>query len=344
MERMRLGRTNLEVSRLGFGALPIQRVSLQEAEYILRRAFDAGVNFFDTARMYTDSEEKIGAALAPVRKSIFLATKTRGGNGSEVTESLETSLRTLKTDYIDVFQAHNPSKVPTPGDGTGRYEAMQEAKKAGKVRFLGISAHSVHNAFTAVESGLYDTVQFPLSVLSTGRDLDLPGKCAAADVGFIAMKALAGGLVRDIPAAFAFIRSHSNVLPIWGIQRREELEEFLALEQKPPVWDEAMARNAESEREALGKHFCRGCGYCLPCPASIPVPLAARMGLMLRRSPETSYTTPEWREKMARVENCIECGECASRCPYELNPSELAKEGYVYYKAVLEKLDARAGK
>ncbi len=343
METIRLGRTGLRVTRLGFGALPIQRCGMAEAVAIFRRAYEAGVNFYDTARVYSDSEEKIGAALAPVRKNIIIASKAKAEkNGAEVAESLETSLRLLKTDYLDLFQIHNPKVVPLPGDGSGRYEAMLAARAAGKVRFLGLTAHSLANALQAVDSGLYDTVQFPFSILSTGPDLDLPARCKAADVGLVAMKALSGGLVRDIPAAFAFMRRHGNVVPIWGIQRLEELEEFLALEAAPPAWDAAMEQSAQRERAALGGEFCRGCGYCLPCPQDIPIPMAARMMLMLHRGVWQNFVTAEWQEKMNRIETCTECRACAGRCPYELDPPAMIRKHHAGYKRFVEERNLKA--
>ncbi len=335
MDTIRLGRTNLQATRLGFGALPIQRLSVEEAGRILRRAYEAGVNFYDTARIYSDSEEKMAAALAPVRKNIIIASKAMTETGEKVASSLEKSLRALQTDYLDLFQIHNPKTVPLPGDGTGRYEAMLAAKEAGKTRFLGLTTHSLDNALKAVDCGLYDTVQFPFSILSTGRDLELPGRCKDADIGLIAMKALSGGLVRDIPAAFSFMRRYDNVVPIWGIQKLEELEEFLALEAAPPAWNEAMERSAETERAALGKEFCRGCGYCLPCPADIPIPMAARMTLMLARSVWQRNVTDEWQEKMARIEQCTNCRACAKRCPYELDTPALLRKQYEGYKAFI---------
>lgn len=330
MEYMRLGRTGLQVARLGFGALPIQRASMDEAQRIVLRAYDAGVNFYDTARIYTDSEEKLGAAFAGIRHKVLIASKVKG-DAKAMEEALETSLRNLRTDYLDILQVHNAETVPLPDDGTGRYEVMAQAKQAGKARSLGLTAHSIDVAFAAVDSGLYDTVQFPFSLLSSGRDLELPAFCAKADVGFIAMKALGGGVLRNIPAAFSFIRRHEHVLPIWGIQRMEELEEFLALEASPPVWDEAMKASIAADQAALGKTFCRGCGYCLPCPAEIDIPIVARMVLMLGRAPWQEKVTPKEQAGMAKAKNCTGCGHCKANCPYHLDTPELVRtnlEGY----------------
>ncbi len=340
MDTIRLGRTELQVTRLGFGALPIQRISLAEAERILRRAVDAGVNFIDTARAYTDSEEKIGSALGDQRHKIILATKGRAIDAKALEDSLHTSLKNLRTDYVDIFQFHNPNTVPVPDDGSGVYEAALAAKKAGKIRFLGLTAHSVDNAFQAARSGFYDTVQFPFSLLSSGRDLEVPGVCSENDIGFIAMKAVGGGLIRNIPAAFAFIRHYENVVPIWGIQRMEELEEFLALEAAPPTWDEALQRAAAIEREELGQSFCRGCGYCLPCPADIDIPFVARVMLMLRRAPASSSLLPEHKAKIDQAFSCLHCGACKPRCPYHLDTPELVRKNAEGYREYLKNLPA----
>ncbi|MDR2076811.1 MAG: aldo/keto reductase [Desulfovibrio sp.] len=335
MNTMRLGRTDFFVSRLAFGALPIQRAPWEEAVPILRRAAEGGITFFDTARLYSDSEAKIGAAFEGIRENLFLASKTMGGTPEAIRADLAVTLDNLRTDYLDVYQFHNPSTVPLPGDGSGRYELFAELKRAGVIRAIGLTSHSLERARQAVDSGLYDTLQYPFSLLATGEEEDLVASCRAADVGFICMKALAGGLVRDIPAAFAFMGRFDNVLPIWGIQRMSELEEFLALEAAPPLWNEPMAEIARDYREALGKSFCRGCGYCQPCPQEIAVHTVARLFLTLRRSPWKPFAEPSWQKEMARVENCTQCGTCASRCPYHLDPPALIRRSLDDYVAFM---------
>lgn len=340
MRMIRLGRTGLNVTEVGFGALPLQRVPLDEAGKILRRAYDGGINFYDTARNYSDSEEKIGAALADVRKNIIIATKSMSANGEKIISDLDASLRTLKTDYVDLLQIHNPSTVPAPGDGTGRYEALTTLREQGKIRFIGLTNHSLDRALAAAESGLYDTIQFPFSLLSTDREVRLTTRCKELDLGFIAMKAMGGGIIREVPATFAFIRHHDNVVPIWGVQRMEELEQFLDLQRNPPAWDEAMQALARKERDALGKEFCRGCGYCLPCPADIPIALMARMALLLARGRWQTFAAPETQEKMHKAKDCTHCGACAARCPYGLDTPTLVRENYKAYAAFLEEKKA----
>jgi aryl-alcohol dehydrogenase-like predicted oxidoreductase/Pyruvate/2-oxoacid:ferredoxin oxidoreductase delta subunit len=327
MQTTTLGRTGLTVSRTGFGALPIQRVDFETARTILRKAHAAGITFFDTARGYSDSEEKLGYALADVRDEIVLATKSSGAlDRASLMERLAISLDKLKTDHVDILQLHNPSVLPDPDDPESLYAGLLEAREKGMTRFIGITNHKLDNALMAARSGLYDTVQFPLSAISSDEDLQLVDVCREENVGLIAMKALSGGLLTNARLAFAALRRYENVVPIWGIQRESELDEFLALEADPPVMDDAMRAEIEEEKEALSGDFCRGCGYCLPCPAEIPIPMAARMSFLLRRAPSARFLTPEWQEKMHRIEDCQDCGHCRDNCPYGLDTPALLEK------------------
>jgi len=327
-----LGRTGIRVNKNGFGALPIQRISLEKAEKILKKAYDGGIDYFDTARFYTDSEEKIGHALSGVRDKIYIATKTAAQNSEDFWKDLNTSLKMLKTDYIDVYQFHNPGFCPKPGDGTGLYEAMLEAKEKGLIRHIGITNHRLAVAMEAADSGLYETIQFPFSYLATSEEVKLVGHCKELNIGFIAMKALAGGLIKSSKAACAYISQFDNVLPIWGVQKEEELDEFLSYMKNTPKMDEELALAIEQDRSELGKDFCRGCGYCLPCPANIDIPTSARMSLMIRRAPLSVYMNEEWREKMKRIDNCIHCNHCRNHCPYGLDTPKLLAENWEDYK------------
>jgi aryl-alcohol dehydrogenase-like predicted oxidoreductase len=323
MEYVALGKSGLIVSRTAFGALPVQRVSdMSEAVALVRGAYDGGINFFDTARAYTDSEDKLGKAFAKIRKDVVIATKSAARTSEALMRDLETSLDCLMTDYIDLYQLHNPSFVPVPGGADGLYDALAAAKSAGKIRSIGITNHSRALAREAAESGLYDTIQYPFSCLSDSLDEELARACADREVGFIAMKALAGGLISNVRGAFSWIRQYENVVPIWGIQRKEELAEFLELERDPPPFDEELRLAVEADRAELSGSFCRGCGYCLPCPQNIPINNANRMRELLRRSPPDQWLTPEWEELMSRIETCTKCGTCGKRCPYGLKPWE----------------------
>lgn len=334
MKTIRLGRTNITVNFNGFGALPVQRVSLETAAAILRRAYEGGVTFFDTARSYSDSEEKLGYALSDVRDRIIIATKTPSTTVEGFWNDLNTSLRLLKTDHVDILQFHNPGFVPKPGDGTGLYEAMLEARDKGMIRFIGFTNHRLHLAEEAVRSGLYDTLQFPFSYLASDKEIALVRLCEEHDVGFICMKALSGGLITRSDAAYAYLAQYP-VLPIWGVQRMTELEEFLSYQDTPPALTEEMAAFIARERTELVGDFCRGCGYCMPCPVGIQINNAARMSLMLRRAPTAGFLGEYWQKEMARIDECLNCGQCASRCPYGLDTPALLKKNREDYKTFL---------
>ncbi|MCD8085888.1 MAG: aldo/keto reductase [Clostridiales bacterium] len=335
MDMVTLGSTGITVNRNGFGALPIQRISQEDAVRLIRKAYHAGIRFFDTARFYTDSECKLGQALEGIRDQVYLATKTAAETAEDFWKDLNTSLGNLRTDYIDLYQFHNPSWCPKPGDGTGVYEAMLEAKAKGLVRHIGITNHRLAVAKEAIASGLYETLQFPFSYISGEQELELVELCREKNMGFIAMKALSGGLITNSAAAYAFEAQFDNVLPIWGVQREGELDEFLSYIDEPPVLTAELQAVIDRDRAQLRGEFCRGCGYCMPCPVGIEINSCARMSLMLRRAPAQSWLTPEWQEKMKRIEQCLHCGRCKGKCPYGLDTPTLLEKNYEDYKQVL---------
>ncbi|MBR1989109.1 MAG: aldo/keto reductase, partial [Firmicutes bacterium] len=269
MKMVTLGSTGITVPQNGFGALPVQRRNFEDAAAILRRAYEGGMTFFDTARAYSDSEEKIGLALSDVRKNIYIATKTGAKTPDEMKAHIETSLRNMKTDYIDIYQFHFADQCYAPGDGTGMYETMEEFKRQGLIKHIGITCHKIGVAEECVKSGLYETIQFPLSYLSSQREADLTRLCKEQNMGFIAMKGLAGGLINNARAAFAYMSQFDNVVPIWGIQKEAELEEWLSFFDKPAAMDDEIRAFIEAEKKELDGNFCRGCGYCMPCPQGI---------------------------------------------------------------------------
>ena len=334
MQTVRLGRTNIVVSKNGFGALPIQRVTSDEAVRILRKAYEGGINYFDTARFYTDSEEKIGEALSDVRKNIIISTKTMRTETEGFWRELDTSLRLMKTDYVDIYQFHNPSFCPKPDDGTGLYEAMLDAKRQGMIRHIGITNHRLAVAREAVESGLYETLQFPFSYLASEKEEELVRECEKRDIGFICMKALAGGLITRADVAAAYL-AEFPVVPIWGIQRERELREFLEFNDTAPELNEERMEYIRRDREELCGEFCRGCGYCMPCPVGIEINNCARMSLMLRRAPTAMSLTPEQQAKMHKINDCINCGPCKEKCPYGLDTPNLLKRNYEDYKTFI---------
>jgi predicted aldo/keto reductase-like oxidoreductase len=332
MSQLKLGNTGIVVNKNGFGALPIQRISKEEAKDLLLKAYNSGINFYDTARFYTDSEEKIGYALSEVRENIIIASKTMSDTPEGFWEQLNTSLRQLNTDYLDIYQFHNPSFCPKPFDGTGLYEAMVEAKEKGLIRHIGITNHRLAVATEAAESGLYETIQFPFSYLATEKEIELVNLCKTRGIGFIAMKALSGGLITNSSAAYAYLNQFDNVIPIWGIQREQELEEFISYDENPPVLNEALQSVIKKDTAELGKDFCRGCGYCLPCPADIDIPTSARMSLMIRRAPTSVYLNDSWKEKMKKIQDCIHCDHCKNHCPYGLDTPRLLAVNFEDYK------------
>lgn len=335
METVRLGKTGIVTNKNGFGALPIQRISDADAVYLLKKAYDSGITYFDTARWYTDSEHKVGLAFHGMREKVWIATKTGAVDADGFWKDLETSLSNLQTDYIDVYQFHNPSFCPRPGDESGLYDAILEAKEQGKVRHIGITNHRLAVANEAVDSGLYETLQFPFCYLATQKDIELVEKCKEKDMGFVAMKALSGGLITNSAAAYAYLAQYDNVLPIWGVQREKELDEFLSYIENPPVMNEEIAAVIEHDREELLGEFCRGCGYCMPCPAGIEINTCARMSLLLRRSPSAGHLSKGGQEMMMKIENCLHCNKCKSKCPYGLDTPALLEKNLEDYKNVL---------
>ncbi len=334
MQTLILGKTGLRVTKNGFGALPVQRVGMEEAKRLLRLAYEGGINYFDTARMYTDSEQKLGEALSSVRENIIISTKTMSTTVEGFWHDLEESLRLLKTDYIDIYQFHNPAFCPKTNDGTGLYEAMLRAKEEGKIRHIGITNHRLAVAEEAVLSGLYETLQFPFSYLASEKEEALVRLCERENVGFICMKALAGGLITRSDVAYAYL-SEYPVAPIWGIQHEWELREFLSYNDNPPSLTDEMREFIRKEREELVGEFCRGCGYCMPCPAGIEINTCARMSLLIRRAPTAPQLTEKSRQMMQKIENCIECGQCKAKCPYGLDTPNLLKRNYEDYKTFL---------
>lgn len=335
MANVTLGRTGIVVEQNGFGALPIQRVGFEEAGKLLNRALDGGMNLIDTARAYSDSEEKIGRAIAHRRQEYTLATKTGATTPEGFRRDLDTSLRLLKTDHIDIYQFHCAGQCYRPDDGTGMYECMLEAKRQGKILHIAATAHKIGIAEEIVDSGLYECMQFPFSYLAGERDIALVERCKRQDVGFIAMKGLSGGLINNSRAAYAFIAQYANVAAIWGVQRDWELEEFLSYIGNPPAMTADIRALIDHDRQELSGDFCRGCGYCMPCPQGIQINNCARMSQMIRRAPSAAWLTSEWQERMLRIESCLRCGKCMKHCPYGLKIPDLLQKNLADYKRIL---------
>ena len=331
MTNIQLGSTGIIIEKNGFGCLPIQRITREEAACLLRKAVDGGINYFDTARAYSDSEEKMGSAFAGIRDKVVIATKTHAQTAAQLWEHLETSLKNLGTDYIDVYQFHNPAFCPKPGGDDGLYDAALEAKKQGKIRHIAITNHRLAVAHEAVDSGLYALLQFPYSYLSGSKERELVDKCRTKGMGFVAMKGMAGGLLGNGTAAAAWMAGQEGVVPIWGVQHEWELDQFLACVQKTPQLTPELQAVIDQDRTELTGGFCRGCGYCMPCPVGIQINQCARINLMARRAPAADWLNDYWQGEMKKIENCLHCGQCAAKCPYGLDTPQLLQDNFNEY-------------
>lgn len=334
MKTITLGKTGITTPQNAFGALPVQRVDLDTAVRILRRAYEGGMTFFDTARAYTDSEVKLGAAFEGMRDKIYIASKTAAKTPEGFWKDLQTTLTNLRTDYLDIYQLHCVSQCYRPGDGTGMYEALVEAKEKGMIRHIGITAHKIGIAEEIVASGLYETLQFPFCYLATERDIALVKACEAAGMGFIAMKGLSGGLLTNADACMVFMTDYP-VLPIWGIQRESELEQWLSYFDHEVTMTAELKAFIEKDRGELLGEFCRGCGYCAPCTVGIVINQCARMSQLIRRSPSASWLSEQWQAEMEKIDKCINCGACLKRCPYELPIPELLRKNLEDYRSIV---------
>jgi aryl-alcohol dehydrogenase-like predicted oxidoreductase len=334
LTKVRLGKTDLMVTRLAMGCLPIQRRSMPDAVKLLQAAYEAGVNFYDTAHVYTDSEAKIGEAFAGWRRQkVIISSKAMSADYEKAAWQIDESLRRLKTDYVDIYQWHNPRNIDGFLEARGPYQAMLDAKRAGKIRFIGITNHNLGRAQQAIDSGAFDTMQYPLSVLSSPEEIAMAQKCAEHDLGVIAMKAMCGGLLQDGRLPFAFLRQYPHIVPIWGIQWQEELEQFVNLENAPEPFTAAMQAEIEKIRQTYGEGYCRGCGYCLPCPVGIDIPLFMRISLLINRSAIGSQFNEQRRQEAARIDDCLNCRACESRCPYNLGvPAQIKRQQKEFYR------------
>lgn len=320
MKRRRLGNTDMNVSAVGFGGIPIQGISGDEATKVIRHALDAGIDFFDTARGYTDSEEKIGRALGSRRGSVCLASKAMSRDAKGMRGELETSLRKLRTDTIDLYQCHavgsieQLDRVTGPG---GALEALLEAKGEGKVRWTGITGHSRAVLLEAVSRSLFDTVQLPFNAIETEWADEVLPAARRAGMGTLGMKPLAGGALADAEAAIRFTLTGGIDVSIPGMDTVAQVDENIrAGDLVPPSGAELEA--LVREKEAWGELFCRRCGYCMPCPEGLNIPF-----LLLLEGYYNRYELKDWalsrlETQEKRFTDCTACGECLSRCPYSL--------------------------
>ena len=340
MRYLLLGGTDLEVSEVGFGCIPIIRLQTGEAVRVLKHAFEKGINFFDTANMYRDSEDKVGRALSDVRHRVVLATKTTRRDAAGLREHLENSLRMLRTDYIDLYQFHQVAgekdweQICRPG---GALEAAQAAKEQGKIRFLGVTSHIQDMAVKIIKTGLFSTVQFPFNLIETDAEDELHRLAREMGLGIIAMKSFAGGVIDSAGVAFKYLRQFPDVIPIPGFDSTEAVDQVVSIYEQPnELRDEDLAA-MDGYRAELGRQFCRRCEYCQPCPNGVMITSAMGYKIVASRmSPAVS--TQFSKQVMETVPACVDCGECVSRCPYELPIPEMLKKNYNLYQEHLQQL------
>ena len=334
MNYIPLGKTGLMVSELGFGGIPIIRIDEEAAVLVLRRAYESGITFYDTANAYRDSEKKIGRALGDVRDKVILATKTIRRDASGAVEQLDNSLRMMKTDYIDIYQLHQIAQekdweiVTGPG---GALEAVAKAKEQGKIRYMGVTSHNLAMAIKLVKTGLFSTIQFPFNFIEDAAKDELHTVARERGMGILAMKPFAGGMIDNARIAFKFLRQHADVIALPGFDSPERVDEVVSFYEQPNTVTREDLKLMDAYRLNLGKQFCRRCEYCQPCPQGVMI--TAAMGykvIAARMSPKVAIEFSKI--PMESVILCTECRECVDRCPYELPIPDMLKVHYDLYE------------
>ena len=339
MEKIRLGRTGMMVTRLGFGGIPIQRCTEDEAVAVVKRCLELGLNFLDTANGYSTSEERIGKAVRGHRHEVFIATKSLGRTPGEIKSHLDLSLKRLGTDYIDLYQFHQGGDFPTMekvlDPGSGLYRVFEEARTAGKIRHIGATSHQIDVARALVKSGWFETVMFPFNFIPCEPADELLPLCREHDVGFIAMKPMAGGMLENAAVAFKYLFQFPDVALIPGIEKVEEIEEIVSLFAGPHEMTPGEIAEMQRLTAELGTRFCRRCDYCQPCTQGIPISMAMTFPSFVKRLPPDWYLeNPRIPANMEKVASCSQCGECETRCPYHLPIIETIAENYKLFDEI----------
>ena len=327
MEYTVLGKSGLKVSRLGFGGIPIQRIDAAGTRVLMEKMMDAGINYIDTARGYTVSESYIGQALEGIRDKFILATKSMARTKEAMAADIDISLNNLRTDYIDLYQCHNPSLQQLEqicGEG-GALEALMEAKTAGKIGHIGITAHGLEVFEKALELDWVETIMFPYNIVESQGE-KLIQRCTEKNVGFIDMKPLAGGAIEDATLALRYIRSNPDVgVIIPGMAEEKELAQNLAAVSDTSPLSEAELEKIRRIRTELGSQFCRRCGYCAPCAVGIAIPNIFTFEGYLSRYGLADWAKDRYAAMSAKAGDCIGCGLCETRCPYHLPIRQMLK-------------------
>ena len=328
MEYRTLGKTGLKVSRMGFGGIPIQKIDEEGTRKLLREMAEKGINYIDSARGYTVSEQYIGYGLEGIRDKFILATKSMSRTKDAMAADIETSLKNFRTDYIDLYQVHNPSmeQLDQVIEKGGALEALREAKKAGKIGHIGLTAHSTAVFERALELDWVETIMFPYNIVEQ-QGAELIHRCAEKNIGFIDMKPLAGGAIEDGTLALRYVCSNPDVtVVIPGMAESSELEENMAAcSNKAPLTEEELAK-MEAVRKQLGTDFCRRCNYCAPCSVGINIPSVFLFAGYLQRYDLGDWARDRYSTLKVKASACIECGKCEPRCPYHLPIREKLKQ------------------
>ena len=330
MEYTNLGNTGLKVSRLGFGGIPIQRITQEEATALIRKLPEYGINYIDTARGYTVSEEYLGIAMEGIRDKFVLATKSMARTREAMEKDIETSLKNLRTDHIDLYQVHNapPAQMNIVTGEGGALEALLEAKAAGKIGHIGITAHEIGTFEMGLEMDWVETIMFPYNFVEL-QAADLIRKCAEKGKGFICMKPLAGGAIENAPLAMRFIASNKDItVNIPGMANEDELKQNVAAACDPAPLSEDDLKEVQNIRDTLGNQFCRRCNYCQPCTMGINISFCFTINGYLTRYGLKDYAIGRYKGMAVEPNACIECGMCESRCPYHLPIIEMLKDVY----------------
>ncbi|MEE9912156.1 MAG: aldo/keto reductase [Deltaproteobacteria bacterium] len=328
------GKTGMKVSELGFGGIPLIRLNKETAVDVLRRAYDRGITFYDTANMYLDSEEKIGLAFQGMRDRVIIASKSLKRDAAGMTDHVEKTLKRLQTDYIDLYQLHQVAKeddwkaVTGPG---GAMEALLKAKDQGKVLHIGLTSHSLAMAVRAVQTDLFSSIQFPFNFIEIAAKDELFKIANEKNIGILAMKPFAGGMIDNADIAFKFLRQHPDVIPIPGFDSVEAVDQVASFYDNENRVAQSDLDLMERYRAELGKQFCRRCEYCQPCPNGVMItPAMGYRVIASRMSPAVAVRFS--RLSMESVMKCDNCGACVEKCPYELPIPDMLKSFYDLYE------------